>query len=64
MSRISSKRMRKLIKEQKPKKMSESKRLKLIKGVENMMKKGVKDKGRTNKASMTKYCGRVFRVKL
>lgn len=63
MSRISSKRMRKLIKEQGPKKMSESKRQKLIKGVESMMAKGVKDKGRTNKSSMTKYYGRVFKVK-
>ncbi len=64
MSRISSKKMKKLIKEQGPKKLSPSKKAKLIKKVENMMAKGVKDKGRKKKPSMTKYCGRVFRVKL
>jgi len=64
MGRISSKKMRKLIKEQGPKKLSPSKKAKLIKGVENMMAKGVKDRGRKNKSTMVKKCGIVFKVKL
>ena len=64
MSRLSSKRLKKKIKEAKPKKMSASKRQKLVNGIENMIKKGVKDKGRNSKSSMTKACGVVFKVKV
>ena len=46
------------------KKMSVSKKQKLLKGVENMIAQGVKDKGRTKPPSMIKNRGRTFKVEL
>jgi hypothetical protein len=45
----------------KPKKLTEHRRMKLQKHIDWLMKNGVKDKGRAKRPSMTKNCGRVIR---
>jgi len=53
---------RKKLKQDKPKKMNDRKRLKLIKSIENIMANGVKDKGRNNNSVTTRNCGRIIKT--